>query len=74
MAVTGTYLIKRLTDEELARQLSLLENEFGMTSAEFLARYNAGELGDRPAFIRWSGLLRIAAKVGSPTSAPGVSA
>jgi len=53
-----------LTDEELARQLAELETRHGMTSLEFLTRYNSGELGDDLEFIRWSGLLRMAAKTG----------
>lgn len=32
----------RLTDEELDRQLTTLEIRHGMSSAEFLRRYNAG--------------------------------
>ncbi len=58
-----TYTV-RLSDEELRRQLAEFEVRHGMTSQEFLRRYTAGELGDALAFVRWSGLLRIASKVG----------
>ncbi|MHB8574418.1 MAG: hypothetical protein ACYDCQ_03715 [Dehalococcoidia bacterium] len=54
----------QLTDDELKRQLSAFEAQYGMTSVAFLQRYTAGELGDDLAFIRWSGLLRIASKAG----------
>jgi hypothetical protein len=56
--------IVNLTDEELTRQLVELETRHGMTSTEFLTRYNSGELGDDLEFIHWSGLLRMAAKTG----------
>ena len=54
----------QLTDEELARQINELEATNGMTSKQFLLRYNSGELGDDRMFIRWAGLLSIAAKAG----------
>jgi hypothetical protein len=65
------YRIKRvlLTEEELHRRLADLEQRHGMTSDEFLVRYNRGELGDDLEFIRWSGLLRTASKArGAPAS------
>lgn len=55
---------RTLTDEAIAADLAALEATYGMTSAEFLRRYNGGELDDRPDHIRWSGLLAIAGKVG----------
>ncbi len=61
----------RLSDAELAHQLAEFEARYGMTNQEFLRRYTAGELGDDLAFIRWSGLLRIASKVGlAPRTRP----
>lgn len=54
----------RLSDEELRRQLAEFEVRYAMKSQTFLRRFTAGELGDDLAFIRWSGLLRIASKVG----------
>ena len=59
----------RLTDEELRRGLAELEAYHEMTSAEFLGRYTAGELGDDLAYIRWSGLLRV----GEPRSVESTS-
>ena len=61
----------QLTDQELGRQLAEFEARYGMASSEFLQRYTAGVLGDDLAFIRWSGLLRIASKAGLPELAPG---
>ena len=58
--------IVKLTDQELRRQLTELEMTYNMTSADFLQRYNRGELGDDQMFIRWSGLLRTASKAGLP--------
>ena len=58
--------IHRLTDDELARMLGELEQRYGMTSAEFLPRYNRGELGCDDDFIDWAGLLAIAALTNGP--------
>jgi|GEM_PF-2319745 len=55
---------RQLTDAVIRADLRELEQRHGMTSAEFLLAYNRGKLGDDQEFIRWSGLLRIAAKVG----------
>lgn len=65
---TQPFTRRRLTDEERSRQLAVLENRHGMSSAAFLKRYNAGELGDDLALIRWSGLLRLAARPHRPPS------
>jgi hypothetical protein len=55
---------RELTDEELRRQITALEQKHGMTSAEFLLRYNTGQLGDDAQFIRWAGLLWVASEAG----------
>jgi hypothetical protein len=60
---------RHLTDDVLASELRLLEETHGMSSGEFLRRYNRGELGDDPAYIRWSGLITIAGKAGIPLPA-----
>jgi hypothetical protein len=56
--------ITQLTDEEIRRRIEELEDRRGMTSDEFLKRYNAGELEPERDYIRWAGLLTVAAKVG----------
>jgi hypothetical protein len=55
--------VTELTDERIENWLRELEERYGMTSAQFLLRYNRGELDDDPDFIDWSGLLYVAAKV-----------
>jgi hypothetical protein len=55
---------RELTDEEITRQVRGLEEKHGMTSAEFLLRFNTGRLGDDAEFIQWDGLLWVASKVG----------
>ncbi|MGH2585869.1 MAG: hypothetical protein ACRDJE_13230 [Dehalococcoidia bacterium] len=54
--------VHSLTDDDIRERLLAFEKQFGMTSGEFLRRYNSGELGDNSVFIDWSGLLYIAAK------------
>lgn len=56
----------RLTDERLAQELAILEKRFKMTSAEFLLRFNSGELGDDLELIRWASLLSLQARTTSP--------
>jgi hypothetical protein len=43
----------------LERELIRLEAEHGLTSSEFLAQYDAGELGDSMAFVAWAGRYRL---------------
>jgi len=62
--------VHTLTDDDIRERLLAFEKQFGMTSDEFLRRYNSGELGDNPEFIDWSGLLYIAARVGVTVSTP----
>jgi hypothetical protein len=60
----------KLTDDELARMLGELEQRYGMTSAEFLLRYNRGELGCDDDFIDWAGLLYAAEQPSGRSVAP----
>jgi hypothetical protein len=39
----------------LVRSLVAYERRHGMTSADFYARYESGELGDTAEFIEWAG-------------------
>ncbi|MHB8573857.1 MAG: hypothetical protein ACYDCQ_00855 [Dehalococcoidia bacterium] len=55
-------VVTRLTEAVLSSQLSALEQRYGMTSDEFLLRFNLGELGDDLEYLRWAGLLRIRSK------------
>jgi|GEM_PF-4348091 len=72
IAVGGQTLrpvVTWLDDEALACRLATFEQRYGMSSAEFLRRYNAGEY-DGPeadpdlAFVEWAGLLALAARAG----------
>jgi hypothetical protein len=45
---------KRLTDEEITR----LERKYGIGSAEFMTRFEAGDLGDSQDCFEWWGLIR----------------
>jgi len=55
--------ITQLTDEEILRRVEVLEDSHGMRSNDFLRRFNAGELEPERDFIRWAGLLDLAAKI-----------
>ena len=37
----------------------MLEAEHGLTSAEFLTRYQMGEMGDDLAYVSWAGRYRL---------------
>jgi len=58
-----------LTKDEIKRRLAAFEKRHGMTSEIFLKRYNTGDLRGDPEeerdYIRWAGLLAVAAKVGA---------
>jgi len=43
----------------LERELALLEAEHEMDSAEFFSRYQAGEVGDKIAYVTWAGRYRL---------------
>ena len=53
-----------LTPERLRAELVRLEAKYGMTSAEFFERYQAGEMGDSKAVMRWAWLFAVAARSG----------
>ncbi len=39
---------------QLIRDLTLLEQKYGLDSAEFYARYQQGEMGDEIEIMRWA--------------------
>ena len=39
----------------LVRALVVYEQQYGMTSADFYARYQRGEMGDAADFVEWAG-------------------
>jgi hypothetical protein len=44
---------------QLVRDLTLLEQKHGMSSAEFYERYQRGEMGDEMEFMRWATKFEI---------------
>jgi hypothetical protein len=58
-------LTTRLTPESLKQHLPAFEESYGMTSAEFLGKYQAGKMGDSREMMRWAWLYSVAAKLGA---------
>ena len=52
--------VKKLSGEDIKRRLAALEAKHGMSSREFAAKWNAGEL-DRAVrdYFKWAGYCRI---------------
>jgi hypothetical protein len=44
---------------QLVRDLTLLEQKHGLSSAEFCERYHRGEMGDEMEIMRWATRLEI---------------
>lgn len=42
---------------ELTQDITLFEQKYKMTSAEFFAKYQRGEMGDDMDFIEWLGTI-----------------
>ncbi len=45
--------------EELREELRQFEQQFGMSSEEFIAKYEQGKMGDSAEVIRWAGEYRM---------------
>jgi hypothetical protein len=43
----------------LAADLAAYEQQYGMSSAEFVRRYEAGQTGDSMDFVEWTSLVRM---------------
>ncbi len=56
-AVESTSPVEDLV--EVSRDLRDMELEYGMTSDEFAAKFNRGEMGDDTDFIEWIGLYEM---------------
>lgn len=54
-----TFLIKNVTLAELEERLEAFEEEFGLSSEEFFARYVRGEMGDDSKVIKWAGTYKL---------------
>jgi len=44
-------------------KLAALEQKYGMNTAEFQQRFDAGELGDAPQWLDWDGYAALAASL-----------
>jgi hypothetical protein len=44
---------------QMVRDLTLLEQKHGLSSAEFYERYQRGEMGDEMEFMRWATKFEI---------------
>lgn len=53
----------RMQLNELEADLSVFERQFGMTSAEFYRRYQAGQTDDRMDFVEWASFVQMAANL-----------
>jgi hypothetical protein len=51
--------VKRLTLEDIERELRALEERYGIFSEDFYRHYNRGELDDRRDFVWWAGLIAM---------------
>jgi hypothetical protein len=60
--------IVRLTSELLRQELAKLEHDHGMTSVEFYEHYQAGDLKESEAFMRWAWLCAVALRRGMLTA------
>jgi hypothetical protein len=54
----------RLTPESLKQELSTYEESYGISSADFIEKYQAGEMGDSRDVMRWAWLCSVALKLG----------
>jgi hypothetical protein len=43
----------------LAADLAVFEEQWGMSSAEFASRYEAGQTDDRMDYVEWASLVRM---------------
>ena len=56
--------IKQLTLEDLKRKLAKYESEYGMTSREFISKYNRCELEENLEYMDWAWYYDMAADAG----------
>lgn len=49
----------RMQLEDMERVMAGYEKQYGMTSVEFLKKYEAGKTDDRMDFVEWSGLVKM---------------
>jgi len=54
--------VQRLSHKDLLLELNKFEQQYGMSSASFYAKFDSGEMGDSPDFIEWAGLYEWSTK------------
>jgi hypothetical protein len=50
----------RMTLEDIERVLANYEKQYGMTSPEFLKKYETGKTDDRMDYVEWASLTKMA--------------
>jgi hypothetical protein len=50
-------------------KLTALEQQYGMSTAEFQRRFDSGELGDAPQWFDWDGFSALAASLAAKLAA-----
>ena len=56
--------VVKLTPHYVSEQLARYEREFGMSSADFLVKYQEGEMGDSESMMHWAYLCSVALRRG----------
>ncbi len=51
--------VERLSPADIERELSAFEAKFGMTTEEFLRKWDLGEMGDVEDVFDWRGLVYL---------------
>jgi len=57
------YRRLRLELRIIREKIKRFEEEYGMSSSEFLERYTRGELGDEEEYMEWYGELKFLEKI-----------
>ena len=63
--IDGRLSEQRLLLARYDRDLAQFEQQYGMRSPEFYARFESGELGDDMDFFEWSGLWEMRQRLSS---------
>lgn len=63
--------VRSLEAGDIERKLVSLERAYGMSSEDFYAKYNRGELSEKADFVRWASYCEMAARAGLVRSKAG---
>lgn len=55
--------------DKFREKLTALEQQYGMSTAEFQRRFDSGELGDAPQWFDWNGFATLAASLAEKLAA-----